>query len=125
VSTDDFQNDSHTALLTTGLMYESSTILLLHIYALASYYRIAHHALLIRHNVHKYVLFVLAYSFYLYILVVVSCVSCIDYAYLQDGLTPLMLAAQFGSLSVAKLLVETYKCDVNEESTKMVSENYT
>ena len=75
---------------------------------------------------HKYVLFVLAYSLYLYILVVVSCVSCIiDYAYLQDGLTPLMLAAQFGSLSVAKLLVETYKCDVNEESTKMVSENYT
>ena len=66
----------------------------------------------------------LAYSLYLYILVV-SCVSCIDYAYLQDGLTPLMLAAQFGSLSMAKLLVETYKCDVNEESTKMVSENYT
>ena len=71
-----------------------------------------------------YVPCVLAYSLYLYILVV-SCVSCIDYAYVQDGLTPVMLAAQFGSLSVAKLLVETYKCDVNEKSTKMVSENYT
>ena len=66
----------------------------------------------------------LAYSLYLYILVV-SCVSCIDYAYLQDGLTPLMLAAQFGNLSVAKLLVEKYKCNVNEESDEKVSRNYT
>ena len=66
----------------------------------------------------------LVYSLYLCILVV-SCVSsCIDYVYLQDGLTPLMLAAQFGSLSVAELLVEKYKCDVNEESEK-VSGNYT
>ena len=59
------------------------------------------------------------------ILPVVSCVSsCIGCADLQDGLTPLMLAAQFGSLSVAKLLVEKYKCDVNEKSKK-VSGNYT
>ncbi len=42
----------------------------------------------------------------------------------QDGLTPLMLAAQFGSLPVAKLLVETYRCDLNEKSAK-VSGNYT
>ena len=43
----------------------------------------------------------------------------------QDGLTPLMLAAQFGNLSVAKLLVETYCCDVNEKSSDKVSGNYT
>ena len=67
---------------------------------------------------------VLAYSLYLYILVV-SCVSCIDYAYLQDGLTPLMLAAQFGNLSVAELLVENYKCNVNEKSDEKVSGNDT
>ena len=42
----------------------------------------------------------------------------------QDGLTPLMLAAQFGSLSVAKLLVETYHCDLNEKSSDKVSVNY-
>ena len=42
----------------------------------------------------------------------------------QDGLTPLMLAAQFGNLSVAKLLVETYRCDLNEKSSDKVSEKY-
>ena len=42
----------------------------------------------------------------------------------QDGLIPLMLAAQFGNLSMAKLLVQTYRCDVNEKSDK-VSGNYT
>ena len=42
----------------------------------------------------------------------------------QDGLTPLMLAAQFGNLSVAKLLVETYHCDLNEKSSDKVSVNY-
>ena len=42
----------------------------------------------------------------------------------QDGLTPLMLADQFGNLSVAKLLVETYCCDVNEKSSNKVSGNY-
>ena len=70
-----------------------------------------------------YIPCVLTYSLYLCILVV-SCVSCIDYAYLQDGLTPLMLAAQFGNLSVAELLVEKYKCDMNEKSDEKVSENY-
>ena len=45
-------------------------------------------------------------------------VSCIDHVppYPQDGLTPLMLAAGLGHLPVARLLVETYHCDVNEES---------
>ena len=33
----------------------------------------------------------------------------------QDGRTPLMLAAEEGHLPVARLLVETYHCDVNEE----------
>ena len=42
----------------------------------------------------------------------------------QDGLTPLMLAAQFGNLSVAKLLVETYRCDLNEKSKDKVSGKY-
>ena len=43
----------------------------------------------------------------------------------QDGLTPLMLAAQFGNLSVAKLLVETYHCNLNEKSSEKVSGNCT
>ena len=37
----------------------------------------------------------------------------------QDGLTPLMLAAGHGHLPVARLLVETYHCDVNEEDGKV------
>jgi len=37
----------------------------------------------------------------------------------KDGLTPLMLAAQFGNLSVAKLLVEMYSCDLSETSNKV------
>ena len=45
-------------------------------------------------------------------------VSCIDDIppNPQDGRTPLMLAAGAGHLPVARLLVETYHCDVNEES---------
>ena len=42
----------------------------------------------------------------------------------KDGLTPLMLAAQFGNLSVAKLLVETYHCDLKEQSSDKVSGKY-
>ena len=44
-------------------------------------------------------------------------VYCIDHVppNPQDGLTPLMLAAVGGHLPVARLLVETYHCDVNEE----------
>ena len=34
----------------------------------------------------------------------------------QDGRTLLMLAAQYGHLPMAKLLVETYHCNVNEEN---------
>ena len=34
----------------------------------------------------------------------------------QEGCTPLMLAAQEGHLPVARLLVETYPCDVNDEN---------
>ena len=37
----------------------------------------------------------------------------------QDGRTPLMLAAGAGHLPVARLLVETYHCDVNEEDGKV------
>ena len=37
----------------------------------------------------------------------------------QDGRTPLMLAASTGHLTVARLLVETYHCDVNEEDGKV------
>ena len=47
----------------------------------------------------------------------VQVVSCIDHVppNPQGGLTPLSLAAEFGHLPVARLLVETYHCDVNEE----------
>ena len=34
----------------------------------------------------------------------------------QDGHTPLMLAALEGHLPVARLLVETHHCDVNDEN---------
>ena len=44
-------------------------------------------------------------------------VYCIDHVppNPQGGLTPLMLAALGGHLPVARLLVETYHCNVNEE----------
>ena len=44
-------------------------------------------------------------------------VYCIDHVppNPQDGRTPLMLAAGEGHLPVARLLVETYHCNVNEE----------
>ena len=47
----------------------------------------------------------------------VAGVSCIDHVppNPQVGCTPLMMAAEFGHLPVARLLVETYHCDVNEE----------
>ena len=43
-------------------------------------------------------------------------VYCIDHvpSNPQDGLPPLMLAAVGGHLPVARLLVETYHCNVNE-----------
>ena len=34
---------------------------------------------------------------------------------LQDGRTPLMLAAGAGHRQIAELLMETHHCDVNEE----------
>ena len=37
----------------------------------------------------------------------------------KDGLTPLMLAAWLGRLAVAKLLIETYRCDVNEGDSEV------
>ena len=37
----------------------------------------------------------------------------------QNGRTPLMLAAGAGHLPVARLLVETYHCDVNEEEDEV------
>ena len=44
-------------------------------------------------------------------------VYCIDHVppNPQDGRSPLMLAAEEGHLPVARLLVETYHCGVNEE----------
>ena len=50
----------------------------------------------------------------------VGCV-CIDHAppTPQDGRTLLMLAASAGHLQVAKHLVETYKCKVNEEDSEV------
>ena len=44
-------------------------------------------------------------------------VYCIDHAppNPQNGSTPLMMAALGGHLSVARFLVETYHCGVNEE----------
>ena len=54
-------------------------------------------------------------------LIVLLSVYCIDHVppNPQDSLTPLMLAAREGHISVARLLVETYHCDVNEEDGKV------
>ena len=48
-------------------------------------------------------------------------VYCIDHVPLnpQGGLTPLMVAAICGHLPVARLLVETYHCAVNEEEDEV------
>ena len=49
-------------------------------------------------------------------------VYCIDHAHptqSQNGHTLLMLAARDGQLPVARLLVETYHCDVNEEDDEV------
>ena len=48
-------------------------------------------------------------------------VYCIDHAppNPQSGHTPLVVVAQGGHLPVARLLVETYHCDVNEEDGKV------
>ena len=48
-------------------------------------------------------------------------VYCIDHVppNPQDGRTPLMLAAVGGHLPVARLLVETYHSNVNEEDGKV------
>ena len=37
----------------------------------------------------------------------------------QVGLTPLMVAAAYGHLPLARLLVEAYHCDVNAKSDKV------
>ena len=54
------------------------------------------------------------HSVHLYKLLAVSCIDHVP-PNLQGGHTPLMLAVVFGHLPVARLLVETYHCDVNEE----------
>ena len=47
-------------------------------------------------------------------------VSCIDHPpNPQIDETPLIVAALFGHLAVAKLLIETYRCDVNEEDSEV------
>ena len=48
-------------------------------------------------------------------------VYCIDHVppNPQGGHTPLMVAAGEGHLPLARLLVETYKCDVNEEDSNV------
>ena len=38
---------------------------------------------------------------------------------MQDGRTPLMVAAGAGHLKVAKLLLETHRSNVNEEDSKV------
>ena len=38
---------------------------------------------------------------------------------MQDGRTPLMVAAGAGRLKVAKLLLETHRSNVNEEDSKV------
>ena len=60
----------------------------------------------------------LQYSVNLYKLLAVSCTDHVP-PNPQDGHTPLMLAAALGHLPVARLLVETYHCDLNEESGKV------
>ena len=55
------------------------------------------------------------HSVHLYKLLTVSCIDHVP-PNPQYGATPLMLAAGAGHLPVARLLVETYHCDVNEES---------
>ena len=54
----------------------------------------------------------------LYQLLVVYCIDHVP-PNPQDGRTPLMLAAGAGHLLVARLLVETYHCDVNAEDGKV------
>ena len=68
----------------------------------------AHHH---QHSVHLH-------SVHLYKLLSVSCIDHVP-PNPQDGRTPLMLAAVKGRLPVARLLVETYHCDVNEEDGKV------
>ena len=64
----------------------------------------AHHH---QHSVHLH-------SVHLYKLLAMYCIDHVP-PNPQDGRTPLMVAAQYGHLPLARLLVETYKCDVNEE----------
>ena len=57
------------------------------------------------------------HSVHLYKLLAVFCIDHVP-PNLQDGCTPLM-AADEGHLPVARLLVETYHCDVNEEEDEV------
>ena len=58
------------------------------------------------------------HSVHLYKLLTVSCIDHVP-SNPQDGRTPLLLAAAHGHLPVARLLVETYHCDVNEEEDEV------
>ena len=68
----------------------------------------AHHH---QHSVHLH-------SVHLYKLLAVYCIDHVP-PNPQDGCTPLMVAAVAGHLPLARLLVETYKCDVNEEDSNV------
>ena len=65
------------------------------------------------HNTHTHI-----HSVNLYELLTVYCIDHVP-PNPQDGRTPLMLATQYGHLPVARLLVETYRCDGNEEDGKV------
>ena len=68
----------------------------------------AHHH---QHSVHLH-------SVHLYKLLAVYCIDHVP-PNPQGGCTPLMVAAGEGHLPLARLLVETYKCDVNEEDSNV------
>ena len=82
------------------------------------YYNSKHHTVGCCTHTHAAQQYTTPHSVHLYKLLAVSCIDHVP-PNPQDGRTPLMLAAGAGHLPVARLLVETYHCDVNEEEDEV------